>query len=345
MWGEVKAAFAISNFVISPSYPARYVDVAQLSTRPWKLALYGPAVELECLVPELDAPVAQALGCFSVTDWPSGFGVTRGSIRPYDEAEVIRRLPNEARPLHRPGELIELYEHEDRFWVIDDRWGMAEINVLRGQWRSWVLPNSKLDPVRLLDTAVLWPLAQLLSNKGIHLVPAVAVAKGQTGVLLLCPFPIEPELAALLGGIYHVIGQRWTAVREEEGRIALLHLPGKVERHLPPRLRSVDADTWVDVTARRPLQSQRHAFCEAVVVAEAGRRPRAHLRQVTAPDAANLLRRSWPISHLHPHRRHGQLPARLAQLCRCFQLQLSRDPRDLFALLESMRAGLTRKVA
>lgn len=316
------------------------------SPRPRRLALYGPAVELECLVPELEEPVAQMLGSFSVSEWPSGFGVTRGSLRPYDESEVVRRLPSAARPLHRAGELTELYEHEERFWIIDDRWGMAEINVLRGQWRSWVLPNCRLDPVRLMDTAVLWPLAQLLKNKGVHLLPAMAVARGNLAVLLICPFPLEPELTALLGGIYNVIGQRWTAVREEDGRIALLHLPGKVQRSVKPRLRAKGEQGWVDVTVQRPLQVQRHAFCDVVLVADAGRRPRAHLRQMMPVDAANLLRRSWPMSELHPHRRRGQLPLRLAQLCRCYQLQLSRDPRDLFALLESIRAtGPTRKVA
>lgn len=316
------------------------------SVRPRKLSLYGPAVELECLVPELDEPIAQMLGPFAVNEWPTGFGVTRGSIRPYDDSEVIRRLPNAARPLHRAGDLIELYEHENKFWVIDDRWGMAEINVLRGQWRSWLLPNPRLDPIRLMDTAVFWPLAQLLKNKGVHLLPAVAVARADLAVLLICPFPLEPELTALLGGIFNVIGQRWTAVREEDGRIALLHLPGKVEREIKPRLRAQGEDGWIDVTAERPLQVQRHGFCGAVLIADAGRRPRAHLRQLSPADAANLLRRSWPVAELQPQRRHGQLPMRLAQLCRCYQLQLSRDPRDLFALLESIRAAQPpRKVA
>ena len=319
--------------------------MVQLSARPRKLALYGPAVELECLVPELDEPIGRALGGFAVSEWPTGFGVTRGSIRPYDESEVIRRLPAAARPLHREGELIELYEHEERFWVIDDRWGMAEINVLRGQWRSWVLPQPKLDPVRLLDTAVLWPLSQLLKNKGVHLVPAVAVARGTTGVLLLSPFSLEPELTALLGGSYEIIGQRWTVIREEDGRISLLHLPGVTERQLPPRLRTDASDDWVDLTGQRPLWARRHAFCDAVLVSEGGRRSRAHLRQIAPLDAANLLRRSWPMSELHPHRRHGQLPIRLAQLCRCYQFQLSREPRDLFALLESLRTAPARRAA
>ena len=35
-----------------------------------------------------------------------------------------------------------------------------------------------------------------------------------------------------------------------------------------PRPRAGGEDAWVDVTASRPLQVQRHAFCRAVLVAE-----------------------------------------------------------------------------
>src|SRR5687767_15245632 len=34
-----------------------------------------------------------------------------------------------------------------------------------------------------------------------------------------------------------LVGQRWTAVREEDGKIDLLHLPGRVQRVVTPRLR------------------------------------------------------------------------------------------------------------
>jgi hypothetical protein len=42
---------------------------------------------------------------------------------------------------------------------------------------------------------------------------------------------------------------------------------------------------------------------------------------------------------LHPFRKHGQLPAKLTVACRCWQGQLSRTPKDLLVLLDSMRGS------
>ncbi|HXE53398.1 MAG TPA: hypothetical protein VN541_10300 [Tepidisphaeraceae bacterium] len=310
-----------------------------------KLAFHGPSVELTVEVPELGPILSQTLGVFAVEQFPSEMGVIRGSVHPYREADVIRRLPGQAQPLHRPDDLTEIYADEDRFWAIDDRWGMCEINVLRGQWQSWVLPGALADPVRLADSAVLWPMAQLLKNKGVHLIPAVSADRDGFSVLVLAPFGLEPELVALLANGYRVIGQRWTAVREEEGKLALLNVPGMVE--LPPTKSARNTvPQWVDLTATRPELAQRHGFCGAVLVAEAGRRPRAHLKRLLPTDAANLLKRAWPIPELLPNRRHGQLPLKIAQQCRVFQLQLSRNPTDIVALIDSLRSpSRAREVA
>jgi hypothetical protein len=319
---------------------------ADAALRPRKLAVYGSAIELQSEILDLEPIIAQILGPFTVSDCPAGFGVIRGFVRPYDEAEVIRRLPPAAVPLHRPGDLMELYSEGERFWMIDDRWGMCEINVLRAQWRAWVLPLAKLDAVRLAEMAVLWPLAQLLKNKGLHLVPAASAVRDEFAVLLLSPFGLEPELEAMLAAGYQLIGQRWTAIREEESRPALLHMPGMVQRKLPPQLRAASSEQWVDLASHSQGATQRHAFCRAVLVTEAGRRPRAHLRKMLPPDAGNLLRRTWPIAGLHPHRRYGQLPVGLARAVPCYQLQLSRDPKDLLSLLDSLGAATgSREVA
>ncbi len=56
-------------------------------------------------------------------------------------------------------------------------------------------------------------------------------------------------------------------------------------------------------------------------------------------DALNTLRRAWPLPELHPNRRQGQLPAKLARHCRCAEAHLSRDPRDLVTILDSLRAN------
>jgi hypothetical protein len=158
-----------------------------------KLALYGPSVELFNDLPELETQIETALGRFVVEALPESTGIIRGLLRRYSEAEVIRRLPLMAQPLHREGDLTEIYHHEERYWTIDDRWGMCEINLLRGQWQSWVLPQPKLDPVRLLEAAALWPLAQLLKARNTWLAPSVSVARGTFGALLLSSIELDGD--------------------------------------------------------------------------------------------------------------------------------------------------------
>lgn len=216
--------------------------------------------------------------------------------------------------------------------MVDDRWGMAEINLLKGQWRSWVLPRPTLDPAACAEWAALWPLSQLLRPRGVTLLPAAAVARGGWAALVLCPFGLGPELAALVRAGYKVIGQRWTALREEDGRVALLHLPGHVER-----CGGVGPSPRIDLGGQYPGSAQRYAFCDAVLVAEPGRRPRPAVRVVGPDDDAALLRSAWPIPDLHPQRRPSPLPAKLAQGCRVAQVQLSRNPADLLPLLHALR--------
>jgi hypothetical protein len=305
------------------------------AAEPLQLAVHGPSVELHCDLPEMQASIARFFSPFIVNEVPAGMGVIRGCIRRYDQAEVVRRLPTSAQALHRPGDLTEIYAHEDRYWTIDDRWGMSEINVLRGQWQSWVVAHPRIDAMRLFEGAVMWPLAQLLKNRGIHLIPAAAAARGPLAVRLLSPVCLGPELAALLAGGFRLIGQRWTCLREEHNHLELLHVPGAVERQAAAPFGQM-ASEWEDLTTHVPDSSQRHAFCGAVMIVESGRRPRAHLKVVNPDDAGTLLRRLWPIPELHPQRRHGQFPMRIAQLCQCFQLQFSREPRDILALINSL---------
>jgi hypothetical protein len=242
-------------------------------------------------------------------------------------------------------DLTELYEEGERFWVVDERWGMAEINFLKGQWRSWLLPRPQFDPVRCAEAAVLWPLAQLLRPRGLYLLPAAAVVRDGWAALLLCPFGVEPELTALVRSGYKVVSQRWTAIREEDGRLALLHMPAPIQRSPRPQPRAAadgpgapsGAATWVDLTEEYPGCGQNHAFCDAVLVADPARRAHANLKPLDGAAAATLLRQAWPVVELHPSRRHSALPLRLAQLCQGAELQLSRNPAELLPLLEAFR--------
>lgn len=312
----------------SPAAPA---------SRARQLILHGIPVELDCRVEALDPTLGRAFSFFEAGVRPQGPSPVRGAILPYESAEIARRLPPQAKPLHRSGELLEIYTHQEHTWLIDERWGMCEINLLRGQWRSWILPQATFDPVKLVDPAVYWPLTQLLKNKGIDLVPAVSVVNDGFGVLILSPFGLEAELAVLLGRRYRVIGQRWTALREENGRTALLHMPGLVQKRIETDLRS--SSHWVDLTAYNANLAEHRAWCNAVLMIDAGRRHRASVRAWSAEDGATVTRLSWPLPDLHPNRRHAPLASRLAAACRCYQLQLSRNPNDLYSLLESIRAA------
>jgi hypothetical protein len=327
----VIASVTSASFTIQPSAPPR------------RFAVHGLAVEVECAVPEVSAEVGRALGAFEVGGWPDGFTPVGGVVRAYDSTTVARHVSPNARPLPRSQDLAELYEDGERFWLVDERWGMAEVNFLKGTWRSWVLPHPQCDPVRVAEMAVLWPLAQLLRPRGLYLLPAAAAVRDGFAFLLVCPFGVGPELTALARAGYKIIGQQWTAVREEDGRLALLHLPGRVERGAAPRLArwaaGGDVSNWVDLNAQFPGSTQHHAFCDAVLVAGAGRRAQAALTALDPSDALHLLRQAWPIVELHPHRRHSPLPLKLSQQCTCAEAQLSRNAAELVDLLEGLRCG------
>ncbi|MCS7034848.1 MAG: hypothetical protein NZ561_12770, partial [Phycisphaerae bacterium] len=201
----------------------------ELETCEHRLNLHGLAVRVTCQVPELNWPLHAALGEFTTADWPEGFQPLPGLIQPYEESVVLRHLCPDARPLPAGDELIDLYEHGDRFWLVDDRWGLCEIDLLKRNWTSWIIPQPRLNRREVVEAAVLWPLAQLLPSRGLTLVPAVGLSRGGLGVLIISPFGIEPELSVLLEAGWSLIGSRWTALREEDGRVAMLHLPGGLE--------------------------------------------------------------------------------------------------------------------
>jgi hypothetical protein len=256
----------------------------------------------------------------------------------------MRHLSPAARPVPLAGGhgLLEVFQEGERFWLVDDRWGMAEINFLRGQWRSWVLPRPGLDPLRCAETAVLWPLAQLLRPRGLYLLPAASFVRDGWATLALCPFGLGPELTALARAGYKAIGQRWTALREEDGRVALLHVPGWVELEPQAAGRAnragraasdAGANGTFDLNDLHPRARQNHAFCDAVFVAGPGRRAHAAMKEIPdAPTAAAALRAAWPIPELHPSGRHSPLPARLAHLCACAEAQLSGRRLELSAV-------------
>ena len=313
-----------------------------------RFALHGSAIGISSAVPALAGQIEHLFGDFRVAQWPQRTVPVTGTIWPYEQSHVLKHLSQSARRVPTQSDLLELYEDEERFWLVDDRWGIAEMNLMKGQWRSWVLPKPAIDETRVAQQAILWPMAQLLRARGIYLVPAASVAFADRSFLVISPFGLEPELTTLIRGGYRIIGQSWTAIREDEGRFSLLNMPGEVERPIPPGMRLAGSGeatpTWTDLMREFCGVEQHHGWCDAVLIATAGRRVTASVRPLDRGTAAQVLRGAWPIFELHPSRRHGQLPARLAQKVPCYQLKLSREPRDLLRILGSLptpHAGTT----
>lgn len=309
-----------------------------------RFALHGSAIGISSAVKLLAAQVEHLFGEFRVKQWPSRVVPVTGTIWPYEQSHVLKHLSQNARRVTTAGsELLELYEDEERFWLVDDRWGIAEMNLLKGQWRSWVLPKPAIDETRVAEMAILWPMAQLLRARGIYLLPAASVAFVDRSFLLISPFGIEPELTTLIRGGYRLIGQSWTAMRERDGRFELMNFPGQVERPIPPGIRLASGDPaprWIDLMREFAGVEQRQGWCDAVLITTGGRRASASLRPLDRGSAAQVLRGAWPMFELHPSRRHGQLPARLSQKVPCYQLTLSREPRDLLRILANLPTSM-----
>jgi hypothetical protein len=301
-----------------------------------RFALHGAAVGLTSTVKSIGPELDHLLGEFRCQSWPAGSLPVSGTIWPYEQSHVLKHMSQTAKRVASNSDLLELYEDEERFWLVDDRWGIAEMNLMKGQWRSWLLPNPAVDAVRCVQYAVMWPMAQLLRARGIYLVPAASVAFADRSFLLLSPFGIEPELTTLIRGGYRIIGQSWTVIREHEGRFEMMNVPGYVERAIPPGMRLSSGDAapaWVDLMKEFCGAEQTKGWCDTVLVVDPVRRPQATFRPLDHGGAVQVLRQTWPIFELHPNRRHGQLPARLAQRVPCYQLQLSREPRDVLRML------------
>lgn len=304
-----------------------------------KLAIHGVMAQIDCSVPWLDPSLDCFLSHFEAATLGRGVAFNSGLIQPYGD-DVVARLPTDTRHLTRLNDATDIYERDGIFWAIDQRWGMVEIDASRRAFNAWILPQPGMDGIRVVEAAVLWPLSQLLHRDGISLVPAVSAVRDGFAVLMLCPVGIEPELTAMIASGYRIIGQRWTAIAQDDGRVALLHMPGRIARAMSPRPRPADdLDSWLDLAEQYPGSRQSHAFCDAVAIVEPGRHHKAHLRQSDRSHARQMLGHHWPISQLHSGPRHSVLIDLLAEQCPVFEIQLSRSANELLALLQSMRSN------
>ncbi len=294
-------------------------QIRHSSTR--KDVILGQPVELACNVGWLTDEIAGLLDPFQtgvIARTARGqvvsnrFPIT-GSVRAYDEDEVLKHVSTVANrvPNTRPGmsPVIELYQDEERFWLVDDQWGMAEVNLLKKSWRSWVLPHPTADLQRCAEWTVMWPLAQLLSGPGLAVLPAISIQKDGWGAIIFSPFKMDGELAALSRDGFEVIAQSWHCLQEEQGQVQIFtHSKGDEVR-----------------------QSSR---CNAVIMVESGRRAVSRVDELPGHLALEALQRHWPIAALHRSRR--QVLLTLAANARCCSVQLARQPEDLLKLIRSL---------
>src|SRR6185437_2710408 len=110
-----------------------------------RFSLHGTAVGIDSHVDALGPQLEHTFREFRVTTWKDAAVPITGTIWPYEQTHVLRHMSPTARRVASNSDLMELYEEDERFWLVDDRWGITEINLLKGTWRSWILPNPQLD--------------------------------------------------------------------------------------------------------------------------------------------------------------------------------------------------------
>lgn len=301
--------------------------------------LHGNLVGLRNTVAFIEPALSAMLSDFDVADWPEGFSPLEGTIAPYDAETVVRHLSPNARLVPDPDGVFEIYQDDDRCWMVDERWGLCEINVPRGTWRAWLLPRPEMDAMRCVEAAVLFPLAKLLRPRGVQLVSAASVALDDFGLLLLASCDMEPELSCLAAAGYDIIGQRWTALREEDGRVSMLRMPGLTERLAAPhRVGTPAATAWLDLAP----DGRHHAFCSATLLVEPGRRTLADIAPLNQAAGQAHLKRRWPMPELTAAKRPVNWAHKLALAAPVCEARLARDPARFARMIELYRMGLAR---
>lgn len=335
-----------------------------------RFSVHGLSLELTVDQPALLSSIDHLFGDFELrsTDAASANSadvMVRGSIQTYAERDVMKRVSATARsvPVVRTlaatgrANPAEIYQDGARVWIVDERWGLGEIDFLRNRWTCWVLPTTSLSPAELVESMVHWPLHQLLRSRELHLLPAASVSRPGMGVLLLAPFQIGPELRSMIGAGFRVIGQRWTALRHT--RLLPINMP--LQRYLEV----CQMPGWVDVPAVSSAQlglrrsvtdrsldlglehcgsASASAMVNTVVLIQPARRPTARLRRVRDDDAVAAIRRAWPILEMHPSHQRSPILSELADRCCVFEATVSQNPADLAELLIALSpASVTRR--
>jgi hypothetical protein len=299
-----------------------------------RLNVHGQAVDVRCSLPGLRQVLLDLLRGLIVHDLPDGFQPIDARIDPYDDNTVARMVSSKARRIGTGDGLAELWGDGERFWMLDERWGICEINLLRRSWRACLLTRALNEPIRTIDHVLFWPLSQLLIRHDLLIVPGASVTHRGRGVLLLAPFDLEPELHVFARSGQSVVSQRWSAARFDEARPLLLQLPGRVERAAAPRrglAHGAMGCSWYDLASL--FGTRPYAWCDAVVIVEPARRSTGSIRRLRGTSACTALRAAWPVQEIVPGHTTGRLLSLLAQQACIYRAELSRDPTQLLTML------------
>ena len=302
---------------------------------PTLFSLHGHGVRLVVDHPVVARPACRILAKLVEDVLP--FDPIDGEIVDFVHKDVMRHVDDDAIAV-RPGDpehhpLFELFRSPagDRWWHVDERWGLSEIDLVRGRWRSFVLPAPGIDAVRLFEATVWWPMAQILRGRGLHLVPAASMCDDAgNGTLLLSGSDPAPEVAAAGRNGWRIVGQRWTALREWNDGVEMLAVPGLTATSIGGRpLTLQSSGHWYDASVG--AAGRRQATCKTVLLAEPARRPRSWACDMDATEARLSLRQNWPMPPIGSM--FNRMPTRLAASADVYRVRLDRSGDGILDLL------------
>ncbi len=295
-----------------------------------RFRVHGVPVDLTCSVGAMTPHVERVMGPFAVPNLTLG-SVPRGTIRPYVLDEVIPTLSESARPVASSA-IGSLYRDGRRYWLV-----RRDVRHRRGPLRPELL--AELGPGRggrrpdaaHRESSALADGAASAAH-GVHLIPAASVACGDAGILLLSRYSIERELSYLAASGGRIIGQRWTALRVEDGRVRLLHFPGMVQRSRQPRRYTASASAfhpfqWADLHEEHPASRQDEARCAGVLIVEASGRDSVTIRELPPEVAPGRLRRVWPLASLEAGSKATSIASVLGNTARWRRCSCPANPR------------------
>ena len=329
--------------MVQPLASLRNSNGGSVRTSTIVVQVAGSPVRIDCEDESLSRPLQAMLSGSTLSSDAGSGGASSsttgspvlGKLSAFDGSSILRRLPTTASHAGRVGRrtptggIADVYRDAEQFWIVDDEWGMAEIDLVRARWSAWLLPGA-IERGEWTDAAVYWPLAQLLRSRRVWLFPAAVVSQGGRTTLIVGSYDLGPELSLLHTRGYAVLSRRWTTLVEgPDGKIVCRPWAGdgRTRRAAPRRPGS---------TAPVPAgEFEFDTAIDAVLVIRPGRRVVGDILALSRDAAAMALRQAWSIEELHPRGRAPMLPAVLSRHCRCATGHLSRDPMDLGELLES----------